>query len=119
MAKDRLRAGHFDDELATMDRPVMGGAQGDEVLESVTAAVGAWADMVDVDEVAVGAARDLAAVMIASEDGAAHGGGNGLPRAAHMGRARRGCIGGAGRRRSSGLGCVCRAVLVGGADGDA
>ena len=100
----------------------MSGTERDEVLQHVAAAFRAGPDMVHVDEVGVGAARDLATVLVACEHGPAQGGGNGSSSAAHVGH-----VGHAGRVgrvrwvigarwRSRGLTRGRRAVFVRGVD---
>ena len=64
---------------------VMRGAEGEQVCRVMTAAVGARMNVVNVNERGAGAPRDLAAVMVAPQHAAAHGGRDILSRS-------RGCI---------------------------
>ena len=58
-------------QAACVDCTMVAATQGDEVFDGVGAALGAGADVVDVEVVGVAAAGDLAAVLVALEDAAA------------------------------------------------
>lgn|GEM_PF-6625989 len=81
MTKAQLAVLGFDEQIASMARPMMSAAQREQVVRLMAAAVPPRAKMMHVDEGRVAAARYLAAMLIACEHGATNARGNGLRRA--------------------------------------
>ena len=66
----RLGCGACSEELAAMGRAVMRSTKGDEIIELMLTALGAWLDVVQIEKGSMATAWNLAALVVAPEHGA-------------------------------------------------